>query len=59
MVNEKYYEGYEGDEEIFFRLYIDKEEVGSVGIWGGYFSTIIELIPPQEEGGLASPIIII
>lgn len=32
MVNEKYYEGYEGDEEIFFRLYINKKEVESVGI---------------------------
>ena len=50
MVNEKYYEGCEGDEEILFRLYIGKKEVESVGIWGGYFSTIIELIPPKEEG---------
>lgn len=50
MVNEKYYEGYEGDEEILLRLYIDKEEVESVGIWGGYFSEIIKLIPPREEG---------
>ena len=25
MVNEKYYEGHEGDEEILFRLYIGKK----------------------------------
>ena len=37
MVNEKYYEGYEGDEEILFRLCIDKEEVESVGIWAVTF----------------------
>lgn len=49
-MNERYYEGYEGDEEICFRLFVNKEEVESIGIWGGYFSTIIELIPPQKEG---------
>lgn len=55
MVNEKYYEGYEGDEEILFRLYVNKEEVESVGIWGGYFSTIIKLIPPQDGGWVGFP----
>lgn len=55
MINEKYYDGFEGDEEIFFRLYVQGEEVESLGIWGGYFSSIIKLISPRKDGwyGLA------
>ena len=55
MVNEKYYEGYEGNEEIYFRLFINKREVESLGVWGGYFSAIVKLIPPQKEGWIGFP----
>lgn len=54
-MNESYYKGHEGDEEICFRLFINAEEIESIGIWGGYFSTIIKLIPPQKEGWIGFP----
>lgn len=55
MMNEKYYNGFEGDEEICFRLFINEKEVESIGVWGGYLSSIVKLIPAQKEGwiGLA------
>lgn len=50
MMNERYYNGFDGDEEICLRLFINEYEVESVGIWGGYFSSIIKLIPPKNDG---------
>lgn len=50
MIDERYYDGFEGDEEICIRLLINEVEVESIGIWGGYFSSIIKLISPQNEG---------
>lgn len=54
-INEKYYNGFEGDEEIVFRLYIRDKEKEQLGIWGGYFNSIVELIKPDDKGwtGLA------
>ncbi len=55
MINERYYEGFEGDEEILLRLYVHDKEIEQLGVWSGYFNSIVQTIKPQKDGwtGLA------
>ena len=46
MINRKYYEGYEGAEEIIVTLSVPNSKTESYGIWDGYFDCIIESIKP-------------
>lgn len=54
-VNEKYYDGFEGEPEITFCLIKDDIIIEKVGIWDGYFNEIMKLVRPEKEGwtGLA------
>ena len=54
-VNEKYYDGFEGEPEITFCLMENDIIIEKVGIWDGYFNEIMKLVRPEKEGwtGLA------
>jgi hypothetical protein len=47
-INEKYYSGFEGEPEIIF--YIEKSDgsKSGIGVWVGYFNSIIKQIKPNE-----------
>lgn len=49
MINERYYEGFEGNEEILLRLYVHDKELEQLGVWSGYFNSIVETIKPQKD----------
>jgi hypothetical protein len=54
-IDEKYYDGFEGEPEMIFTLVKINGEKEGFGIWDGYFITIIEKVEPKENGwtGLA------
>ena len=54
-VNEKYYDGFEGEPEITFCLVENNSVAQKIGVWDGYFNSIMRLIQPEKEGwtGLA------
>ena len=54
-INEKYYEGYEGDPNMLFCRTENDIPVEKINIWDGYFDFIMSLVQPEEEGwtGLA------
>ena len=54
-INDKYYDGFEGEPKITFCLMENGLILEAVGIWGGYFNAIIRLVRPEEKGwtGLA------
>lgn len=54
-IYEKYYDGFEGDDEIIFTLEKKNGEKKEFGIWDGYFDDIMNQIKPEENGwtGLA------
>lgn len=54
-INEKYYNGFEGESEIIFSLIENDITIEKIGIWDGYFNAIMELVEPEENGwtGLA------
>ncbi len=54
-IDEKYYDGFEGDPEMIFTLVKSNGQKEEFGIWEGYFSTIIKKVKPKEIGwtGLA------
>lgn len=54
-INEKFYDGFEGEPEIFFCLMEKHVVIEKIGIWDGYFNEIMETVRPEKEGwtGLA------
>lgn len=54
-INEKYYDGFEGEPEITFCLKEKGVIVEKIGVWDGYFNEIMKVIRPEEGGwtGLA------
>lgn len=54
-VNEKYYNGFEGEPKITFCLVENNIVIEEIGIWDGYFNEIMNLIQPEDAGwtGLA------
>lgn len=54
-VDERYYDGSEGEPEMIFTLLKKNGEKKEFGIWDGYFVTIIEKVEPKINGwtGLA------
>lgn len=54
-INDKYYDGFEGEPKITFCLVENNIIVEKVGIWDGYFNEIMKMIQPEKEGwtGLA------
>lgn len=54
-IDERYYDGFEGEPEMKFVLLKKDGEKKGLGIWDGYFDSIIEKIEPGEKGwsGLA------
>lgn len=54
-VNDKFYKGFEGEPEMVFSLLENGVLVQKFSIWHGYFSSIMRMIRPEEEGwtGLA------
>ena len=53
ILDEKYYDGYEGEPEITFTLLKKDGEKEQIGIWDGYFNAIMKKIKPKEEGWTA------
>lgn len=54
-INEKFYDGFEGEPEITFCLIENHVMIEKIGIWDGYFNEIIEKIRSGDGGwtGLA------
>ena len=54
-IDERYYNGFEGEPELVFTLLKKNGEKNAFGIWDGYFDSIIKKVEPQKEGwtGLA------
>lgn len=54
-VDERYYDGFEGEPEMMFTLLKNNGEKREFGIWDGYFVSIIEKVQPRINGwtGLA------
>ena len=48
-VNEKFYDGFEGEPKITFCLMENNCVVEKIGIWDGYFNEIIKLIFLNEN----------
>lgn len=55
IIENKYYEGYEGEAEIQFIRLLENGQKFILRIWYGYFYFIMEAIKPDKEGwtGLA------
>ncbi|SMF90172.1 hypothetical protein SAMN05661091_4919 [Paenibacillus uliginis N3/975] len=55
IINNKYYEGYEGEGEMQFIRYLSNGDKYVLKIWDGYFDEIMREIQPEENGwtGLA------
>jgi len=49
-LDEKFYDGFEGEPEIIFSLVKSNGEKEEIGIWDGYFNVIMNKIKPQKEG---------
>ena len=45
-INEEYFEGFEGEAEILLTIEKIPGKTESIGIWSGYFDSIIEKIQP-------------
>ncbi|MFL0251970.1 hypothetical protein ACJDT4_16240 [Clostridium neuense] len=54
-IDERYYDGFEGEPEMIFTLVKINGEKEEFGIWDGYFIRFIEKVEPKENGwtGLA------
>ncbi|MBW7475225.1 dihydroorotate dehydrogenase (quinone) [Paenibacillus oenotherae] len=55
VINDKYYEGYEGEGEIQFIRYLADGNRFILRIWDGFFDKIMSSIDPEPDGwtGLA------
>ncbi|WP_033166663.1 hypothetical protein [Clostridium sp. KNHs205] len=57
MINEKYYDGFEGEVEVLFYYYDNKGNQNGFRIWQGYFETLLSgcfLAEPLNTGLLKS-----
>lgn len=50
ILDEKFYDGFEGEPEIIFTLVKEDGDKEEIGIWDGYFNTIMNKIEPKENG---------
>ena len=49
-IDERYYDGYEGEPEIFFIISNNGKEYKRVGFWEGYFGDMLREVEPTDEG---------
>ena len=49
-VDERYYDGFEGEDEVFFVLADNGKVRRKLGVWYGYISDILRRVEPSENG---------
>ena len=49
IVNDNYYDEFEGEPQIIFCLAENNIIVEKVGIWDGYFNEIMKMIQPEKK----------
>lgn len=49
-IDERYYNGFEGEPEIIFIISNNGTEYKRVGFWDGYFNDMLREVKPTDEG---------